>query len=304
MAREHMMTWKFGDVEVTRIVEIHDYQDDIHMAMPEAVPEEVIAMRWLHPHYATPEGRMRMNFQAFVVRAPGRVIMIDTCTGNGRERDYDIFCNLQTSFLEDIKSLGIQPEDVDTVMCTHLHHDHVGWNTYWDGEKWAPTFPKARYLFGRKEYDAWQMIRKDGHHDDRHLVDAVDPIVAAGLVDYVEPDHKLSDAIWLEESHGHTPGHVNVRISSKGEDAVITGDLIHHPMQCAMAHRHATFDMDRDAGRDTRVRFVERYCDTDVMVIGTHFMDPTIGWIRSDAKGGRWFQGLGVEAPAEADAAP
>jgi glyoxylase-like metal-dependent hydrolase (beta-lactamase superfamily II) len=179
------------------------------------------------------------------------------------------------------------------VLCTHLHHDHVGWNTHLVDGKWLPTFPNARYLFGRKEYEAWQTDLRH-HHDARHMEDAVDPIVDAGLADFVEADHRICDEIRLEQSHGHTPGHVNVRIESRGQKAVITGDLMHHPMQCAMPHRHATFDMDRDAGRDTRVRFVERYCDTDVMVIGTHFMDPTAGWIRSDGEGGRWFQGLGL----------
>jgi glyoxylase-like metal-dependent hydrolase (beta-lactamase superfamily II) len=293
MAVEHMKTWRIGDVEVTRIVEMYDFQDHINMTMPDATPEEVIAIPWLHPHYATPEGQQRMNFQGFVVRAPGRTIMIDTCTGNDRDRAFDVFCNLQTSFLQDIGSLGLAPGDFDTVLCTHLHHDHVGWNTHLVGGKWVPTFPNARYLFGRKEYEAWQNDLRH-HHDARHMEDAVDPIVAAGLAELVEADHRLSDEIWLEESHGHTPGHVNVRIASQGQEAVITGDLMHHPMQCAMPHRHATFDMNRDAGRDTRVRFVERYCDSDVMVIGTHFMDPTAGWIRSDGEGGRWFQGLGL----------
>jgi glyoxylase-like metal-dependent hydrolase (beta-lactamase superfamily II) len=297
MAREHMKSWQVGDVTVTRVVELWDFQDNIQMTMPEATAEEVIAMQWLHPHYATPDGRQRMNFQGFVVQAPGRVIVVDSCIGAGRQRDFDVFCDLPEGFLEDLQSLGISRHDVDTVMCTHLHFDHVGWNTYKDPEtgEYKPTFPNARYLFGRTEYEAWQnTIRHDGHHTDTHLIECVDPIVALGMADFIEPDHRIADGIYCEPSHGHTPGHVHVRISSKGDHAVITGDLMHHPMQVAMPHRQATFDMDKEAGRQTRMTFVERYADSYVMVIGAHFADPTAGHIRTYGEGDVRFDGLGL----------
>ncbi|MEI9852177.1 MAG: MBL fold metallo-hydrolase [Sphingomonas sp.] len=289
MAVEHMKTWRIGDVEVTRIVEMWDFQDHINMTMVGAEPEEVIALPWLHPHYATPDGRQRMNFQGFVVTTPTRKLMVDTCIGAGRERAFDVFTNLPEGFIEDLATLGIAPADIDIVMCTHLHHDHVGWNTHLKDGVWVPTFPNARYLFGRVEYEAWQNDLRH-HHDPRHMVDSVDPIVAAGLAELVEADHRICDELWLEPSHGHTPGHVHVRISSKGEEAVITGDLMHHPIQCAMPHRTATFDMDADAGRATRVGFVEKYSDSGVLVIGAHFAHPTAGWIRTHDDG-RQFVG-------------
>jgi glyoxylase-like metal-dependent hydrolase (beta-lactamase superfamily II) len=297
LAKEHVKSWKIGDVTVSRIVELWDFHDNIQMTMPDATAEEVIALEWLHPHYATPEGQQRMNFQGFVVQAPGRVIVVDSCIGAGRERDFDVFCGLPEGFLEDLESLGIGREDVDTVMCTHLHFDHVGWNTFKDPETgtYQPTFPNARYLFGRTEYDAWQnTIRHDGVHTDMHLVECVDPIVAAGMADFIEGDHRISPEIYCEPSHGHTPGHVHVCIDSRGERAVITGDLMHHPMQCAMPQRTATFDMDKDAGRATRVGFVERYADSGVVVIGAHFAEPTAGHIQTGADGARWFKGLGL----------
>ena len=301
MAREHVKTWQIGDVRVSRIVEIWDFQDDIRMTMPEATEAEVLALDWLHPHYATPDGRQRMNFQGFVVQAPsdsgGRVIVVDSCIGAGRKRDFDVFCDLPEGFLADLESLGISREDVDTVMCTHLHFDHVGWNTYRDPETgdYRPTFPNARYLFGRTEYEAWQeTIRHDGHHTDTHLVECVDPIVAAGMADFIDADHQIASGIRCEPSHGHTPGHVHVRISSRGEEAVITGDLMHHPMQCAMPHRHATFDMDKESGAGTREGFVAKYKDSGVLVIGAHFFDPTAGHIETGADGQAWFRGLGL----------
>jgi len=270
--------------------------------MQDATAEEVIALDWLHPHYATPDGRQRMNFQGFVVQAPDgsggrRNIVVDSCIGAGRERDFDVFCDLPEGFLEDLESLDVSREEVDTVMCTHLHFDHVGWNTYKDPEtgEYRPTFPNAAYLFGKTEYEAWQTsIRHDGHHTDTHLVECVDPIVAAGMARFIEADHEIAPGIWCEPSHGHTPGHVHVCIESRGERAVITGDLMHHPMQCAMPHRNATFDMDKDAGRATRMGFVEKYADSGVMVIGAHFAEPTAGHIVTGADGERWFRGKGL----------
>jgi glyoxylase-like metal-dependent hydrolase (beta-lactamase superfamily II) len=297
MAREHMKSWTIGDVTVTRVVELWDFQDNIQMTMPDATADEVIAMLWLHPHYATPDGKQRMNFQGFVVQAPGRVIVVDSCIGAGRQRDFDVFCDLPEGFLEDLESLGISRHDVDTVMCTHLHFDHVGWNTYRDPEtgEYRPTFPNARYLFGRTEYEAWQnTIRRDGVHTDTHLVECVDPIVALGLADFIEADHEIAPGIWCEPSHGHTPGHVHVRIRSQGHEAIITGDLMHHPMQVAMPYRQATFDMDKEAGRQTRMGFVEKYADSGVMVIGAHFAGPTAGHIVTHGEGDVRFDGLGL----------
>jgi len=296
MAREHMKSWKVGDVTVTRIVEVWDFRDNINMTVVDATPEEVIAMEWLHPHYATPEGEQRMNFQGFVVQTPTKNIVVDSCIGAGRDRQFDVFCNLPEGFLEDLESLGITRHDIDIVMCTHLHFDHVGWNTYKDPEtgEFKPTFPNARYLFGKTEYDAWQIIRHDGIHHPGHMIECVDPIVEAGMADFIEPDHRICEELTCEPSHGHTPGHVHVCIESKGERAVITGDLMHHPIQCAIPHRTATFDMDKDAGRASRLRFVEKYTDSGVLIIGAHFADPTAGHFRLHGEDDRRFEGLGL----------
>ena len=291
-----MKSWKVGDCTVTRIVEVWDFQDDIRMTMPDATEEEVIALEWLHPHYATPDGKQRMNFQGFVVQTPTKNLVVDSCIGAGRDREFDVFCDLPEGFLEDLASLGLTREDIDIVMCTHLHFDHVGWNTFKDPEtgEFKPTFPNAQYLFGQTEYDAWQVLRHDGVHHPGHMIECVDPIVEAGMATFIEPDHKICDELHCEPSHGHTPGHVHVCIESAGERAVITGDLMHHPMQCAMPARTATFDMDKDAGRESRVRFCDKYTDSGVLVIGAHFFEPTAGHLTLDEKGERWFKGLGI----------
>lgn len=296
MASEHMRSWTIGDVTVTRIVELWKFTDHINMTVADAEPEEVIAMEWLHPHYATPDGQQIMNFQAFVLQTPTMNVMLDTCIGNDRDRAYDVFRNLNTSFIADLGALGLAPEDIDVVLCTHLHFDHVGWNTYWDGSQWAPTFPNARYLFGKTEYAAWQEMRSHedhGLHDVRHLTDSVDPIVERGLADLIDSDHRLSEELWVEPSHGHSPGHIHLCIESNGERGVITGDLMHHPIQTALPSRPARFDMDTERGIATRTSFVEKYRDSGVLVIGAHFADPTAGWIRSEGDGQRFF-GVGL----------
>jgi glyoxylase-like metal-dependent hydrolase (beta-lactamase superfamily II) len=280
MAIEHMKTWTVGRVEITRLVEVWKWEDDIWMVLEDSKPSICEGQSWLLPHHVTPEGRMFINFQAFVVKAGNRRIMIDTCIGADRERQFPVFTRMRTTFMEDLASLGIKPTDIDTVLCTHLHFDHVGWNTHLVDGRWVPTFPKARYLFSRKEYDHWQMLRETGgYHGINHLSDAVDPVVAAGLVDFIAHDHALSDEIRLMPTPGHTPGHVSVHIRSQGQEAVITGDMMHHPIQVAMPEHAATFDMDKPAGARTRVEFVNSFKGKPVLIIGSHFADPGAGYI-------------------------
>ncbi|HEY6455590.1 MAG TPA: MBL fold metallo-hydrolase [Steroidobacteraceae bacterium] len=286
MAIEHMKTWKVGQVEITRLVEVWKWEDDIWMVLEDSKPAIVATQPWLLPHHATPEGRMFINFQAFVVKAGKRRIMIDTCIGADRERQFPVFTQMRTTFMQDLASLGIAANDIDTVLCTHLHFDHVGWNTQLVDGRWVPTFPKARYLFSRKEYDHWQKLRDTGgYHGINHLSDAVDPVIEAGLVDFIPHDHAISEEIRLLPTPGHTPGHVSVYINSQGEQAVITGDLMHHPIQVAMPEHPATFDMDKPAGAKTRVEFVNRFREKPVLVIGSHFADPGAGYIVRNGAG-------------------
>ena len=278
MAVEHMKTWRVGKVEITRIVEVWAWEDDIWMVLEGADASTVLSQPWLQPYYATPQGKMPMNFQAFVIKAGNRRIMIDTCIGADREREFPVFTHMQTSFMQDLAALGILPATVDTVLCTHLHFDHVGWNTHLVNGRWVPTFPNARYLFGREEYDHWVRLRETGgRHALNHMADSIDPVIAAGLADFIAPDFRLSEEIRLIPTPGHTPGHVSVYIASEEQEAVITGDMMHHPLQLAMPARHASFDMDKETGAKTRVEFVERFQERPVLVIGSHFADPGAG---------------------------
>ncbi|MBK6672631.1 MAG: MBL fold metallo-hydrolase [Proteobacteria bacterium] len=287
MAAEHIRHWKIGDVTIARIVEVYGWEDDITMLLPDADPAFVQGFPWMRPHFATPDGKMIISFQCFVLRSQGRMAMIDTCIGNDRQREFPVFTNMQTTFLEDLAAAGFPHEEITDVLCTHLHFDHVGWNTRLVDGKWVPTFPQARYLFGRREYEHWKHLHEThGYHDLNHMDDAVMPVLEAGLVEFIEPDFRLTDEVSLIPTPGHTPGHVSVLIQSKGESAVITGDMMHSPIQIAVPEREARFDMDKSAAARTRGEFVRRFNGTPTLVIGSHFAEPTAGHIVPD--GAAW----------------
>lgn len=288
MAIEHMKTWKIGDVEITRLVEVNGWVDDITMLLPDATPELVQSYPWLQPHWATPDGKMIISFQCFVMRTKDRAIMLDTCIGNDRQREFPVFTNMQTSFLDDLAHAGFKPEDIDTVLCTHLHFDHVGWNTRLVDGKWVPTFPNARYLFDRKEYEHWMHLKEThGYHDLNHMYDAVAPVVDAGLVDLIETTHQVCAEITLMPTPGHTPHHISIVIESQGQRAVITGDMMHNPIQIARPGHLARFDMLKEVAGETRVKFVDSMANSDTLVIGSHFADPSSGYVVRDADGTR-----------------
>jgi glyoxylase-like metal-dependent hydrolase (beta-lactamase superfamily II) len=193
---------------------------------------------------------------------------------------------MHSPFLRDLAAAGFPRESIDLVLCTHLHVDHVGWNTMLEGGRWVPTFPNARYLINRVEWEHWSRFEAGNYRDP--IEDSVRPIVEGGFADFVESNHRITGEVWLEPTPGHTPGHASVRISSKGEDAIITGDLMHHPIQCAEPDWSSGFDSDADAARATRRAFLERYGDRPILVLGTHFATPTAGRIVRDGKAWRF----------------
>jgi glyoxylase-like metal-dependent hydrolase (beta-lactamase superfamily II) len=291
MAAEHMKTWTIGNVKVTRIVELNNHVDPLSVLLKDGSPELMKKYDWLFPNFATPAGDMIISFQCFVVQTPRRRIMVDTCIGNGRWREHPVFVNMQTSFLEDITRAGCPPESIDTVLCTHMHFDHVGWNTRKVNGQWVPTFPNARYLISTREWNHWKQVPRDGTVHAQHLVDSIQPVLDAGLVVFVASDHRIARELRLFPTPGHTPGHVSVAISSQGEKAVITGDLMHHPIQIAEPDLLANFCIDAKKACRTRRKFVTTYQNRKVFILGSHFCDPTGGWIIKDEKGWRFETG-------------
>ncbi len=274
-----MSRWQIGDVRITKIVEL-ELPGSGTFVLPDAEPQNVIPIPWLVPHFATANGELVMSVHALVVESRGRRIVVDTCVGNDKERPVPDWNLRQGPFLEDLAEAGFPRETIDTVLCTHLHVDHVGWNTMKVGDRWLPTFPNARYLLGETEWAYWDKEPEDMFGSV--MGDSVRPVLEAGLADLVQTDHEITDEVRLESTPGHTPGHVSVHITSRGEEAVITGDLMHHPCQMARPEWASSFDYDAEQARATRVAFLQRYADTPVLIIGTHFAGPTAGHIVRD----------------------
>jgi glyoxylase-like metal-dependent hydrolase (beta-lactamase superfamily II) len=276
-----MLSWKIGQVTVKRIVEMQlPTKAGAAYFIPEATAEELRKSPWLYPHFVNEDDVMQMSIHALLVEAPGVRVVVDTCVGNDKPRGLLRNRPLSTNFLQDMADAGWARESVNAVVCTHLHVDHVGWNTMLVDGKWVPTFPNARYLIGRREFEHWS--QEEEGESAAILGDSVQPIFDAGLADLVASDHVISPEIRLVPSAGHTPGHVCVRIESEGEAAVITGDMSHHPCQMAHPDWSPKFDSDPLAAATTRARLFAEWADEPVLVIGTHYATPTAGRVRRD----------------------
>jgi glyoxylase-like metal-dependent hydrolase (beta-lactamase superfamily II) len=290
--------WQIGAVEVTAVLESADaFSSDFlkRVLLPDATAENVASMPWLVPHWADAAGNLAFVTQAFVVRSEGLTIIVDTCLGNDKERRNPRLHMLKTPFLERLALAGVKVDDVDIVLCTHLHLDHVGWNTRWDGTAWVPTFPRARYLFARAEWDHW----KSNDHHAFVIADSIQPVIDAGLVDLVAMDHRLTSEVALLPTPGHTPGHVAVVIRSGGAEALITGDLLHHPAQVGRPDWTSPADTDRTAAHATRVAVLGDACSRRVLVLGTHFAPPAAGHVVAASSGTWTFNGVPGEVPTK-----
>lgn len=280
------LKWTIGEVEILQIVEMEDHKLFASF-IPDAKPEKIREIPWLTPHFADKKGNLKALVQSFLIRSNGKNILIDTCNGNGKNRpNVPTWGNLQTNYLAKFETHEINPNDIDIVSCTHLHFDHVGWNTKLENNHWIPTFPRATYLFSRKEYEYW--IKKPDKEmvDDLNAIeDSVSPLVKAGLAKFVSDDYKIDGNVKFIPTPGHTPHHVSVVIESQGNKAIITGDVMHHP--CQIAHQEWTTPADTypDQTIVTRKKFLNEVKDKDVLVIGSHFAHPVAGHVVSTNQG-------------------
>ena len=278
-----MLKWRIGDVTVTKLVEL-EMAGGTRFLLPQATRDVIQPIGWLRPHFADEDGRLIMSIHSFIVETPASRIIVDTCLGNDKKnRHIPHWNDRQGPFLADLSDAGFPADSIDTVLCTHLHVDHVGWNTMLKDGKWVPTFPNARYMMGREEYEHW---RGDTTREDMQfiLADSVTPILDAGLATLVETDQRISDEISLVPTVGHTPGHVSVRITSRGEEALITGDFMHHPCQIAHPEWSTLADTDPEQGIRTRRAMFDHLADKPILVIGTHFAGATAGRIVRDGQ--------------------
>ena len=277
-----------GELSIRRIVEQEAPFFDPLTFFPTLTPELLAENRaWLEPAAIDPaSGNIVLCIQSYIVRTPHHTILIDSCVGNDKPRPTRPFWDrLKTdTYMRSLAAAGIGVKDIDFVMCTHLHVDHVGWNTRLENGRWVPTFPKARYVFSKKELDYW--TGQVGKIDVPWIEDSVLPIVAAERAELVTSDHSLNDHVRLQPTPGHTPDHYAVALGRGGAQAVVCGDLIHSPLQARYPEISMRADFDPQQAAVTRRRFLERHCDTGTLVCTAHFPSPSIGHVT------RWGEGF------------
>ena len=277
--------WRAGEVEITRVLEFEAALFEPAVIHPEASPEIIKRHRsWLTPRLMDPvSGLMIFAFHSTVIKTPHATILVDTCSGNDKERPHKLrYDKKNWPYLANLAAAGFAPEDIDYVLCTHLHADHVGWNTRLLDGRWVPTFPNARYLFAREEWEHWRVAEwRAAYTTDPYYEDSLLPIMESGQAELVATDYVFDDNVWIEPWPGHTPGHVCVAVGSPQPSVVLSGDIMHTPLQCAEPQLNSCFCVDAEMARATRLRFIETFADRPVMIIPAHFPTPTAGWIRS-----------------------
>lgn len=277
--------WQIGKVKISQVIETVDGKD-IQEGLPDATSEKLLKIPWLKPHFIDSEGNFKAQVSSFILETDGLKIVIDTGVGNNKIRkNFPAWNNLDTDFLERFKKIIPDRNKINYVICTHLHFDHVGWNTMHISGKWLPTFPNARYLFVKEEFNYWKDFPSKEMEDDHEGIrDSILPIYKAGLVELIPADYEISKSVSLISTPGHTPGHVSILIKSDGKQAVITGDVLHHPSQLVHPEWEANFDTDKKKARLSRENFLNKFADTETFLIGTHFASPTGGILRRDGE--------------------
>ncbi len=223
-------------------------------------------------------GQLRMSYHSTVLRTAQGNVLIDTCIGNHKERPLiERWHRKEFPYLERMAELGLAPDDIDFVCCTHFHADHVGWNTRLDNGVWVPTFRNARYLFAEPELSYWQQVREDEpeHIFTRSYNDSILPVIEAGQAVVVAPDHEIVTGVQLRPAFGHSPGNVVIEVQSGDDRAVLSGDVMHHPVQIERPDWNSIYDQDRDKAQATRQKLLERIADGHTYLIGAHFAGPT-----------------------------
>jgi glyoxylase-like metal-dependent hydrolase (beta-lactamase superfamily II) len=284
-----MQTWTVGGVTITRIEEQVGPNDmPAPVFLPGLVRERFERhLHWLVPaHFDPAADRLLTSNHSWLIRTGQMTILLDTCAGNHKERPWlPRFHRLDTPFLARLRAAGAAPEDIDVVLCTHLHADHVGWNTCLRDGRWVPTFPRARYLFSRIENERWDpsVGRRREENPGRAGMydDSVLPVIASGQAVLLDGIHAIDDRMMVEPSPGHTPGHVIMKLSDRGAGAVFCGDVLHHPIQIHEPDWSTRFCDDPLQATLTRRRVLEHCVEANAMLFPTHFAAPHVAAIES-----------------------
>lgn len=279
--------WQVGDIRVTRVVEL-EVTGGSRFILPDATRDACLPLSWMYPHFMDEAGNLVMSVHALVVDTGTTRIVVDTCIGNDKQRSIPAWSNLQTSFLDDLSGAGYPAESIDLVLCTHLHVDHVGWNTRLVDDEWIPTFSNAEYLVAVDEWNYWTNEEEQGRFSEIYA-DSVQPIEHQVRLIDLSQDNKVAEGVSLLSTPGHTPGHVSVELTSNSHRALITGDCIHHPCQMTRVDWCSSADSDASQGLETRRKLLAELAESDTLVIGTHFATPTAGYVRNHETGNYWL---------------
>lgn len=270
-----MAVMTIGDVVLERVEELRIPNNIAYFTQNEELVEQ--NRHWLAPHFLDAAGGFDLVFQSWIFESGGRVVLVDPCTGNGKPHPVPFFDNLDVPFIERMSATGFRPQDIDFVVCTHLHHDHCGWNTQLRDGQWVPTFPNARYIMRQAEFDRW------GPDRGRHKVFAYNegvfersvlPVVEAGLADLVSGSHRLAPGMVVEPAPGHTLGHQMLHLNAAGQHAFFTGDCFHHPIQLVDPSNAFGDAEDPEQLRATRIRLGELAADLGALLIPAHLPAP------------------------------
>jgi glyoxylase-like metal-dependent hydrolase (beta-lactamase superfamily II) len=286
---------RLGEITIERVIEQQAPVFDPLEFFPSLSKELLEENRsWLQPTFLDPgTGKLVLCFQSYIVRTPHHNIMIDTCIGNHKPRPQRPMWNMQTSdrYEKGLAATGLTFQDIDYVMCTHLHVDHVGWNTRLENGRWVPTFPKAKYVFADRELAHWSQKQKEDPANHPWITDSVLPIVEAKRSEVVKSNHALNDLVQLIPTPGHTIDHFSVHVGKPGQDAVITGDMIHSPIQARYPDLGMRADYDSKQAGVSRRELFGRFCDTSTLFCMAHFPSPSTGRLS------RWDGGFKFVAP-------